>query len=231
MIGHLVGFMVREPNAADYATSSGVESLTSWSSLGAMLTNYTARAIYALPIAGYIILYSDYFQTLFKFTVLSSSWGFLSFISRINMIYHGSLILLLAYGLFWWYSPPLLQNKRDRQHFVTDIVVSRDRSTVLHIVRSSTQYLEPLPFPRGEALEALLDIMKRRTTQIGSNAGEYEDIIPSILTFYYNWQNFTRPKLRTLIFCLTGIGYILLILPAFDLFLRVLSTDVRTLFG
>jgi hypothetical protein len=73
--------------------------------------------------------------------------------------------------------------------------------------------------------------MKHRSTQIGSNAGEYEDLIPRILTFYYNWQNFTRPTIRAFIFFLTGIGYFLLLLPAFDLFLRVLGTDLRNLFG
>ncbi|SRR6266436_3460044 len=126
---------------------------TRWSSLGAMLTNNTARAIYALPIAGYVILYSDYFRMLFKFSVLSSSCGFLTFTERVNMIYYGSPILLLAFGLFWVFSPPLLRNKRDLQHFVSDIIISRDSSTVRRVISESSPGLDPGPTRSEKMLE------------------------------------------------------------------------------
>jgi len=216
---------------ADYATSSNVESVLTWSSLGSLLTNYTARAIYALPIAGYLILYSDYFQSLFRFTVLSPSRGFLSFIVRINLIYHGSLFLLAAYVLFLLFSPRLLQYKKDRQHFVSDIIVSRDRSVVAQIASLVRQQLTPLPAAQSEPLKDLLRLTTIRANSLGANAGEYEDDIPRVLILYFNWQNFRRPKLRVLIFCLTSVGYLMLILPAFDLFLQVISTDVRNWFG
>jgi len=50
-MARFVRFQNYGPNAVeDYATSSNLESLVTWSFLGALLTNYTARAIYALPI-------------------------------------------------------------------------------------------------------------------------------------------------------------------------------------
>jgi hypothetical protein len=111
-------------------------TIPSWTQLGVVLTTATSRVIYTLPIAGYVILYSDYFQKLFTFTSLNPSWGFLSFNARINMIYYGSWLLLAAFGLWWFFSPLLLKGKRDLQHFVSDIVVARDRSTVVLVAQS-----------------------------------------------------------------------------------------------
>src|SRR4051812_44851916 len=47
-----------------------------WNELGTMLGNTTARVIYTLPVAGYVILYSDYFQEkLFRFSHMEgNSW-------------------------------------------------------------------------------------------------------------------------------------------------------------
>jgi hypothetical protein len=220
------------PTHEECATSSHVQTLTSWASLDQALSNYAARAIYVLPIAGYIVLYSDYFQQLFKFTTLSRSWGFLTFSSRSNLLYHGSLVLLLAYVLFWYFCPILLRNTGDRYKFVTDIVTARERSTVLHISRQLRCYLSSAPESGdGTRAKAIFEYIKQRGEQLADGAGEYEDRIPAILSCYYNWQNFTRPYLRTVIFVLTGIGYTLVALPAVDLFLRVLQTDARKLFG
>jgi len=220
---------VHVPTHEECATSTHVQTYTSWSSLDAALTNYAVRAVYVLPIAGYVVLYSDYFQHLFRFTVLSRSWGFLTFTSRSNLIYHGSLILLFAFGLFWLYCPRLLRYRRRRYQFVTEIVTARERSTILHISSELTPYLESAQAVGGRT-RAILGYLTQRGEQLGSGAGEYEDIIPAMLSCYYNWQNFTRPYLRTAIFALTAIGYVLVGLPALDLFFRVLQTDLRNLF-
>jgi hypothetical protein len=120
-----------------------ISSAMRWSTLGLLLSNTTARVIYALPAAGYVILYSDYFQTLFHFSSISvTSWGFLTFTLRIDLIYFGSLILLVAFGLYWLCSPRLLRGRRDEYHFVSDIVVSRNKRTVLEITKSA-------PFKNG----------------------------------------------------------------------------------
>jgi hypothetical protein len=208
---------------------------TRWSSLGAMLSNNTARAIYALPIAGYVILYSDYFRSLFKFSVLSSSWGFLTFTERVNMIYYVALFLLLAFGLFWVFSPPLLRNKRDRQHFVSDIIVSRDSSTARRIISELITYVDQLvnnqlDITTQRISDKLSSQVRHRVDAVGENAEEYESLISDFLLYYYDWENNDKPKRRALIF-LTCVGYFLLLLPSFDLFLRVLGTNLRGLFG
>jgi hypothetical protein len=151
------------------------------------------------------------------------------------MIYWGSFTLLLAYGLFWLRSPPLLRNKRGFQHFATDMIFARDSSTIFLIAGETRQFIEPLPLDKlGERerdrLHTLLHNLRSSAHRIGQDAGEYEDVIPRILSFYYNWQNVTRPTVRGVIFCLTIVGYSLLLLPAIDLFFRVLSTNLNNWF-
>jgi hypothetical protein len=62
--------------------------MLSWTAIGSLLGSNMSRVIYALPIAGYVILYSDYFQTLFKFNSLTHR-GVLTFSQRVDLIYYG----------------------------------------------------------------------------------------------------------------------------------------------
>jgi hypothetical protein len=205
-----------------------------WSTLGLWLSNTTARVIYALPAAGYVILYSDYFQTLFHFSSVTSSWGFLTFNLRIDLIYFGSWILLIAVGLYWFCSPRLLRWKRDEYHFISDIVVSRNRATVLEITKSApfknaaTSRMPPPRFATDEAykrdFDRACDLIKNPNLGIG--AGDYEQDIPVLLSVYYRYQDLTTLPRRWLVSVLTVTGYIsVLFLPSFDLLLRVLGTQ------
>ena len=143
---------------------------------------------------------------------------------RLNMIYYGSVLLLIAFGLYH-FSPRLLRGKRDLQHFVSDIVVARDRSNVRLANAEAREYLQKnlhVRNPKEGTLQALLHHMNR--DNLGDNAGEYESLVPQILIFYFNWQNFRFPVFRTIVFGLTMSGYLLLVLPALDLFSRVSCT-------
>src|SRR5262249_25440314 len=149
-----------------------------------------------------------------------------TFMSRINMIYYGSVILLIAF-LLYCLSPRLLRGKTDRHYFVSELITARDRSTVRLANRDARQYLQQYlekhesDLSEGDrgTLQGLLHSMNREN--LGDNAGEYESLIPQILIFYFNWQNFRCPVFRTLVLCFTLTGYVLLGLPALDLFLRV----------
>lgn len=205
--------------------------MLSWTALGSLLSSGTSRAIYTLPLAGYVILYSDYFQSLFKFSSLSSG-GFLTFSQRADLIYYGSFILLIAYGLWWVSSPRLLRGKRDLQHFVSDIVVARDRSTVIKIIQSppytpdqTTIFAKALSPHDLQDFQIIARDAKARGPALGDGAGEYEHRIPTALGFYFRWQNSTQPVLRTFIGCLALIGFFFVVfLPSLDLLVRVLGT-------
>jgi hypothetical protein len=229
--------MLAEPWDKLKAFSNIVSTPPSWTQLGVWLTSSTSRVIYTFPIAGYVVLYSDYFQKLFHFSALTESWGFISFPTRINLIYYGSLLLLGALIIWWFVSPPLLRGKRDLQHFVSDIVVARDRSTVLTITKSEpfvadeTEVVRRLSKTDVDSFKEASGIIRSRGQPLGTGAGEYEHSIPTVLGAYFKWHDNKRPILRSFVAALALAGYILVLLPSLDLFLRVLGTHYHHFFS
>ena len=73
----------------------------SWTSLGSLLGSSTSRAIYVLPVAGYVILYADYFRSLHNFSTLPHG-GFLTFSAQSVLIFstmaHSCCFLLTVCG-------------------------------------------------------------------------------------------------------------------------------------
>jgi hypothetical protein len=212
--------------------------MLSWTSLGSLLSSTTSRVIYTLPVAGYVILYSDYFRNLHMFSTLTHG-GFLTFSERVNLFYYGSLMLLLAYGLWWVSSPRLLRGKQDLQQFISDIVVARDRATVIVVARSApfTPQSEREHFSKtltadDQTLFGRIAVnLEVRGAGLGEAAGEYEHLIPTALGFYFKRQNGTRRALRIFTGGFTILGFSLVLLPSLDLLFRVLSTHYRLLFG
>ena len=73
--------------------------------------------------------------------------------------------------------------------------------------------------------------LEARKHSIGDAAGEYEHRIPTALAFYFKWHNVKRSALRAFIAALAAVGYLLvLVLPSFDLFLKVIGTHYNRLF-
>ncbi len=118
--------------------------------------------------------------------------------------------------------------KRDLQHFVSDIVVARDRTAVVFIARSPPFTLDPKEVEKilgGFDSLAFVDVkneLRNRKHHIGDGAGEYEHRIPTALAFYFKWHNVTQSSVRACITVLAAIGYVLVLaLPALDLLLKV----------
>ena len=221
-----------------YALTSDIDYRTPlrWTVLGTLLNGGLARGAYLLPVAGYIILYSDYFQPLFTFSALSPSFGFLTFLQRLNLLYYGSVILLVAYAFYFLFAPPLLRNKKSLVHFVSDIITSRDSPVVARVMNAVAAYIIRLrPFEglehdlAKEILEqlALRSVPDAEVTQFSSF--QFETDIPEILRFYYNWKNLSQPAIRAFIFVVAILGWALLLIPAFELFVRVFGTTIHHL--
>jgi hypothetical protein len=216
-------------------------SWLTWSSLSALLNNAVARAIYVIPVAGYVILYSDYFSGLFQYSTLSYN-GFLSFFQRVSLAYYGSIILLVAFLLWLVYAPTLLRNKRDLQQFISEIIAAQDFAT-LHYVSGTIRGLIEATL-KGTDIErnvelggtikspeagALVGMLRHARAHVNAPDQAMEKAA-NFLHFYYNWQNQIYPRLRMTILFLAVVGYGMLALPALDLFIRVLATTLRHLF-
>ena len=114
-----------------------------WDTLQTLLTNGIAKVAYIIPIAGYIILYSDYFHSLFAYPKAFST-GFLNIEQRATLAYIGAIFLLLAYGLYFSGCPWLIRGKRNVHQFVGDILSTNYYATVQKVLEVSETYLNPI---------------------------------------------------------------------------------------
>ena len=211
-----------------------------WSTLGIILDNGVARALYLLPVVGYVLLYSDFFSSVFSFSILPR-WGFLTFFQRLNLIYYGSCLLLFSYGLYFLYCPPLLRGRQNVQHFAEPIIAARDSQTMRHVMRDIVRVLyDSVDFSstddRNEMIELSRQIrdlvMKEDKNAISRYSdSEFNGPFPLLLHFYFNYQNQTLPAWRITIFTIAIFAYILLALPALDLFVRVLAASIHHWFA
>jgi hypothetical protein len=183
--------------------------------------------IYILPVAGFVILYSDYVRPFFELSMLPS-YGFLTFLQRVNLLYFGSLLVLAAYGIYRVASSPLLRSRRDLQHFITDVVNAQDTATVSFVLKKSAHFIEALKVNDLPEAAPLRDIVaqSRRDLAVLSHP-KLAQYVPRWLRFFYNWQNHRAPPLRVLTFCLAIGGYALLALPAVDLFFRIVGRSLE----
>jgi len=213
-------------SALDYAFADNT-AFTTWSWLAILLTSAVAKAVYVIPVAGYIILYSNYFSRHFDFAVTGE--GFLSFTQRIYMVYYGSLVLLAGYVLYFIAVPRFLRFKTSLYQFVNEIVAADDFTTIDIVGRSCLLYLQrindhDLPEIDAQKLRKFADQLRNTYNQMH----DVRDVsVTTMLRFYFNWKNDSRPSLRRTVFMLSVISYTLLLLPAFDLFIRVLSSTLK----
>jgi hypothetical protein len=203
------------------------DSPGSWSGIGWLLTNGVAKVAYLIPVAGYFVLYSDYFQGLAQFSVLSPAKGFLTFKERAHLLYFGSLMLLFVYAIYYGITPKPIRNKTSLHQFVTDVLSSRDHGTVRQVLSESISHLESIEMqalsePERAKLEHLLRDMKMIDAQ-PTFMVSLETAIAESLRFYYNWKTNTDPKGADVVLFFTFISYGMLLAPAVDLFARIMQ--------
>lgn len=209
--------------ALNYDNTANLSPI-SWSLLATLLTNAVAKAIYVIPVAGYVILYSNYFKQHFDFAV-TGGIGLLTFSQRIYMAYYGSLLLLAAYVIYYVAVPRLLRFKTSLYQFVSEIpdddTPTWREATAACLVFLKQAGVAGLTDPEGIKLRRLTDNMKAVDDRIDVVK---DPNVAFVLRFYFNWQNEERPDFRYGLFILSVAGYLLLLLPALDLFIRVLTS-------
>ena len=218
-------------NAAQNAYAFAFSPTTkkpNWSSIGVLLTNGIAKVGYLIPVAGYFILYSDFFAPLFEFSKLSKAPGLLSLQTRVNMIYYGSWVLLAAYGLYLLRIPELLRNQTNVHRFVADVLSAQDYSVVYRVLDEISTHLRPLelqylPPAQAAQLKGFAEQIEQKKEEIVFSY-DSQNVIPNALRYYYHWKNNDSQNSAALVSMITTFAYILLLAPAADLFLQVFQT-------
>jgi hypothetical protein len=164
------------------------------------------------------------------------------------MTYYGSIALLVAYALYLCFVPPLLRGKRDLNQFTTDLIAAQGVPAPVMICNAIADYLEPLGtiqltsateigrlnIVQATPLLNTLLVNVRGSAVRQANSGELgapTGLGSLAIRFYFNWKNDARPLARYIVFGLASIGFLLLFIPAVDLFLRVVDSTFRQLVG
>ena len=205
------------------------KSVYSWSALTTYLDNAVARAIYIIPIAGYFILYSDYFDRLFEFTNKLGEHSFLGIYLRISLYYFGSLSLLVAYVMYRTCVPSFIRAKKNLSDYLQAVRSSGDWSEIANVARSlSPAFIEHIPveYPRAPYRE-----LRNLTPRIaeGERFSMDEPKLVDLFRAYYLWKNESAPIVRRITFAFTAIGYSLFAIPSIELFVRVIGSIAHRL--
>jgi hypothetical protein len=205
-----------------------------WDVQARLLTNGVAKAAYIIPVVGYVILYSDYFSSLFHFAALSPAhWVVLSPRMRLYLIYYGSLLLLLAYVAYLLTAPSLLKDKTSRSQFVSEVLSTNDHSTTEVVLRESIERVKAvrpgyLAKDKDDRLSAFLRNMIDRQAHF-TFTPHNANAIPNALHFYYNWKNRSEGVAQAVIYLVIVASYLMLLAPALDIFSQVVQVTYHSL--
>ena len=88
-----------------------------------------------LPIAGYLILYGDAFQSWFQFSVLGQEWLFTTSV-RLHLLYWGGVFIFAAAILHISFCPGLVKRFPDQDEYVENFISAYSPRPVIEAIHS-----------------------------------------------------------------------------------------------
>jgi len=209
-------------------------SKISWSWANKYLNGGIAKAALTVPLLGYLILLNDQIADHLQFTVVADgriTWG-LNGIERLQLIYFGLVILAVLNIAFKTFRPRELRNGNSILEFTResfDFNTKGDYSHIYGILAAKSNSLNLIGGNYDVEWKTYqLDIEQ---TQNGKYTGDwnrsklqYEHLLKEMLHNYYILYD-RQGKAKIILLMAGGfLGYLLLTLPAIDIFLKVLYT-------
>jgi hypothetical protein len=220
-----------------------------WSNYTRLLDGWLIKAAVAVPFVGYLILFNDTVAKHISFDHLTNAQGGyfgLSSTSRLKLVYLG-LVCLGAANLFYYLRRPyVIKLGRDQPEYVEH---GLKHFTLADYIRSNGDIrgsgIDPYtqhgkyytdeyegflkyashpsaPNPTGKAPAAF---------HWADAKSKYENLLRSMLIETYFRETIQRRASLIACLFLAVAGYILLLVPSTDLFLRVMTVILSPLFG
>ncbi len=179
---------------------------------------WVVKATILLPVIGYLILFN---AEIIRYLKLSSeitgttndatiSW-------RLLAVYFGLLAIAVASVLYSWRCPILVKRYGRAADYVT-----AEAESIGEIALADLEEALRVNHPKEYA--QLRDVVDRRSTRISASTDEA--IIRAntidIMQRVYLMANVSRPTLRRAIFVLFARGFLILLIPSLDVFVRCL---------
>lgn len=204
------------------------------------LDGWIARASLGIPLLGYLIIFNDTVAGyLSSFDVLAGpppAWHFIDGATRLKMMYLGLVSLAVANAVYFWRRPRLMKWGTSEESFIDNAMrgfkvgdfvrinsTIRDRSALTQDGKYYTaewdQFLGLADGERGgSGREA--DFSGVHFEEAKARFGS---LLRSMLTDYYFGAVIQHRVALVVCLVFAALGYLLLAIPAIDLFLRVMS--------
>jgi hypothetical protein len=211
-----------------------------WSKYVFLFDGWIAKCAMAVPIVGYLILFNDSVSQHLSFERLAGEnilrFG-LSSVERLKLIYFGLIFLGSANILYRLRRPFVLKNGTDQfeyvekslKHFTVsaymDIhgVIRHEGHHTLHGKYYDAEYDAFLNLALGEWGECS---QRDETTADWAGAkSKYEGLLRSMLIENFFRNNVRRRLSLTGCLILSVVGYLLLLVPSADLFVKVMTVS------
>lgn len=209
-----------------------------WRAVKAVANNDVSRLIGLVPLAGYLILFNDEIAGLTSFDTLAGVTGgypnpfFLDAVTKLRLVFFGSLFVFFSHVIYRIYRPPVLDVSTDEIDFSTKV---RESFTVGEIARMEAQVFESSWKSRRPDFWMMKDRVRtgpklagfRSDVRSGMLNG-HGDYISHLAREWWAGTMHTNRTARLAAIILGLIGYLFLAMPALDISQAVLRDMLFT---
>jgi hypothetical protein len=210
-----------------------------WSSVRIVASNDLTRIVGLIPLAGYLILFNDEIAGISSFNTIAGvgedavSPFFLGGVSKLRLVFFGSLLVLFSYLIFRAFRPSVLERSNGDLEFSTRV---RDSYSVYEVASMEGQIYSDIWKPRTEAFWIFLGSARSREPVVSGYRpdarntmfAKHSDYIHFLAREWWagKMQTFRCARLASMFFGITG--YILLTIPTLDIAQAVLRDIVSS---
>lgn len=114
------------------------EKTPDWRHVIGLIESPIFRAVVFLPIVGYFILYTGLFQGFLAAHELETDW-LLSLQQRLDLVYSGGVLLLIAYLLYRTACPPMIRESNSLELYIDRFRATGSLRDVLYVVEQAAR--------------------------------------------------------------------------------------------
>ncbi len=214
-------------------------SRLTWDYVEPYLNNKFSRSAILIPVFGYLILFNDYVVGNVNFKNLTSPLEtklLLSDSARLKFVYFGLVIVAINTFMHRILRPRILSQGRNLPEYMDHALTYFTIGQFVTLYQNQGNSPELAPFSKqwaaflndarwtiGGPKENLSTRESKRIQTVSFSAAKktHEDLLRTILTQTYNLETSIKRKSLIAFLVFATTGYLLLLIPSFDLFMRV----------
>jgi len=214
-----------------------------WSEWVPYIDGWVPRFAFVVPIVGYLVLFNDQVGGTVAFRNLVGGefqdfW--LSGQNRLRLVYFGLMALGISNLIYKWKRPYIFRfglNQTEYTRTCLEAFTYQDFLRMHETIRSDG-HLTPHGNYYDSEWEGFADAARNKGegTELVERFGDWEaarrrygSLLRSILAEWFFRGNILRRRWLAVCILFSSVGYVFLVIPSFDLFVKVLMSTISTL--